>query len=84
MAVNNKKHRKPEQSAVDLAVAAVVEGNPNPLDEDMSAVNPDRTSLDLPGKGHQEMCSRRSRPAVQRCPECGCPLCKDCVAGDEE
>jgi hypothetical protein len=80
MAANNKQLRKPEQSAVDLAVAAVAEGNVNPLDDEgMSAVNPDRTSLDLPEEEHQETCSRCSRPAVDVCSKCGSPLCEECA-----
>ena len=77
MAVRKPQPRKPEKSAVDLAIGAILDGNPNPLDEDMSAVNPDRTSLDLPGEEHEEMCSRCARPAVNRCPECRCVLCED-------
>ena len=49
----NQQPRKPVESAVDLAVAAL-DGNPSPspLDQDMSAVGPYPTSLDLtlPGK----------------------------------
>ena len=72
MVTRGPQPRKPEQSAVDLAVAAVVEGNLNPLDDEgMSAVNPDRTSLDLPEEQHQQMRSRCSRPTVERCPEVG-------------
>jgi hypothetical protein len=56
----------------------VVDGNLNPLDEDMSGVSPDRTSLDLPEEEHQGTCSRCGRPAVEECPECGSPLCEDC------
>jgi hypothetical protein len=71
------------RTAVKLAIAAV-EGRPSPLDDaDLTTVNPDRTSLDLPEEEHQEACSRCGRPAVDTCPECGSPLCEDCVAGDE-
>ena len=59
-------------------VTSFLNGTKNPLDEDMSAVNPDRTSLDLPEEEHQEMCSRCMRPAVERCPTCGSALCGDC------
>jgi len=83
MAVISPKRKRSKACPVELAVAAVVEGNPNPLDEDMSAVSPERTSLDLPEEGHQEACSRCGRPAVERCPECGSLLCGDCMAGDE-
>ena len=72
------------KTAVNLAIAAV-EGRPNPLDDaDLTKVNPDRTSLDLPEEEHQQTCSRCGRPAVGRCPHCGSPLCGDCVAGDED
>jgi hypothetical protein len=82
MATRKHQPKEPKESAVDLAVAAV-EGNANPLDEDMSAVSPDRTSLDLPDEGHQETCSRCARPAMDRCPECGSPLCENCAAVNE-
>ena len=36
------------RTAVDLAVAATLDGNPNPLDMDMNGIDPDPTSLDLP------------------------------------
>lgn len=43
--------QKPEQSEVDLAVAAL-EGSPNPLDMDMRSIGDSPTDLDLvlPGK----------------------------------
>jgi hypothetical protein len=84
MAVTSPKRKRSKACPVELAVAAV-EGNANPLDdEDMSAVNLDRTSLDLPQEVHQKLCSRCDRPAGDRCSECGSPLCDDCVAGDED
>lgn len=45
--------KKPMRTAVYLAVAAL-DGNPNPLDMDMSDIDPDPMSLDvtLPGKPH--------------------------------
>ncbi len=51
MMARNPQPKKPEESAVELAVAAL-EGSPNPLDMDMRAIDPDPTSLDLalPGK----------------------------------
>jgi len=52
--IHNSK--KPEKSAVDMAIAAV-EGNPNPLDTDMNGIDPDPTSLDLNGSQNAEMCS---------------------------
>ena len=78
MAVTSPKRKRSKACPVELAVAAVVDGNPNPLDEDMSGIDPDRTSLDLPDGGHQETCSRCSRPAVENCPACGSPVCGDC------
>lgn len=57
--------KTPRESVVELAIAAL-DGNPNPLDQDMSAVNPDRTSLDLPEEEYRDVCSRSSRPAVMR------------------
>jgi hypothetical protein len=76
------KRKAPKKSAVALAVASL-DGTPNPLDQDMSAVSLDRTSLDLPEGKYQEVCSRCGSPAVERRPECGSPLCGDCAAGDE-
>jgi hypothetical protein len=70
--------KTPAISDVDLAIAAL-DGNPNPLDVDMSAVDPDPTSLDLPYEEHGETCSLCSRPAVDQCPECGSPLCGNCL-----
>ena len=43
--------KRPHQSAVNLAIAAIGD-RPNPLDDpEMAAVNPERISLDLPD-GH--------------------------------
>jgi hypothetical protein len=78
MVVTSPKRKRSKACPVELAVAAVVEGNQNPLDEDMSAVSLDRTSLDLPEQEDQATCSRCGRPAVGRCPECGLPLRGDC------
>jgi len=86
MAVNKKQLRRPRQSAVDLAVAAVVEGNLNPLDDEgMSAVNPGRTSLDLPQE--EEGCPAGgmysnchfSRPDMDECILCGQLVREDCA-----
>jgi hypothetical protein len=84
MAVTSPKRKRSKACQVELAVAAVVEGNSNPLDQDMSEISPDRTSLDLTEEQCQTMCSRCGRPAVDRCAECGSPLCDDCVAEDED
>jgi hypothetical protein len=84
MAVRKAQPRKPEQSAVDLAIAAI-EGRPNPLDMDMTGIDPDPTSLDLPQEGDGyftgEMCSnpRCTRRTVDACSGCGSPLCEECV-----
>ncbi len=69
MAVRKAQPRKPEQSAVDLAIAAI-EGRPNPLDDpEMAKVSPDRTSLDLPderGRPVGEVRRRNSAIAQQQ------------------
>jgi len=85
MAVRESQRNELKACPVELAVAAVVEGNQNPLDQDMSAVSLERTSLDLPEIEHQEPCSRCGRPAMHRCIECGSPLCGDCLGlGEDE
>jgi hypothetical protein len=75
MAAKNPQRRRREQSAVDLAIG-ILDGNPNPLDEDLSAVNPDPTNLDLPEEECRPMCSnpRCSHPGVDDCIICGQPL----------
>ena len=50
MMARNPQPKKPEKSAVELAVAAL-EGSPNPLDMDMRDIDPAPTSLDLPLPG---------------------------------
>jgi hypothetical protein len=72
--------RKLKKSGVALAIAAL-DGNPNPLDMDMSSVDTHPTGLDLPEEPYHEMCSRCSRPAVGACMECGSRLCEDCIRG---
>jgi hypothetical protein len=79
--VNNPK-RQHKVASVEMAVAAVT-GDSNVRDMPTAGFDPLPTALDLPHKEHRKMCSRCARPAVDRCPECGCPLCDDCVAGDE-
>jgi hypothetical protein len=49
------------RTAVDLAVAAALDGNPNPLDMDMRDIDPDPTSLDLVGSQKAETCPRPRR-----------------------
>ena len=82
MTLRNPQRKKRTACPVKLAVAAVVEGSRNPLDEDMSAVSLDRTSLDLPEQEDQATCCRCAQPAVERCPECGSPLCGGSVVED--
>jgi hypothetical protein len=53
MMARNPQPKRPGNSAVDLAIAAVEDSpRPSPLDMDMSGIDPDPTSLDLalPGK----------------------------------
>ncbi|MGA2607434.1 MAG: hypothetical protein ABSH01_08250 [Terriglobia bacterium] len=53
MLVRNPQPRKPVECAVEMAIAAVEDSpRPSPLDQDMSAIDPHPTSLDLvlPGK----------------------------------
>jgi hypothetical protein len=53
MVVRNPQPRKLVESAVEMAIAAMEDSpRPSPLDQDMSAVDPDPTCLDLtlPGK----------------------------------
>jgi hypothetical protein len=78
MSIRKAQRKRLKESAVDLAIAAL-DGNPNPLDADMSEVDPDPTGLDLPYEEHRETCSRCDRPAVDQCPQCGSPLCEECL-----
>jgi hypothetical protein len=53
MVVRNPQPRITVESALEMAIAAVEDSpRPSPLDQDMTAVDPDPTSLDLtlPGK----------------------------------
>jgi hypothetical protein len=53
MMEETRSPKKPEKSAVEMAIAAVEDSpRPSPLDMDMSGIDPDPTSLDLalPGK----------------------------------
>jgi hypothetical protein len=47
MAIRKAQPKNPKESVVDLAIAAI-EGNPNPLDMDLTGIDPAPTSLDLP------------------------------------
>ena len=72
MVEETRSPKKPEKSAVELAVAAL-DGNPSPLDMDMRAIDPDPTSLDLalPGKPYKQHSAetgadwRQSKKAVR-------------------
>jgi hypothetical protein len=64
-----------------MAIGAVEESG-CPLDLDAGDADTSPTSLGLPQKERRESCSRRRRP-VDTCPECGSPLCGDCITGDE-
>jgi len=66
MAIKSPNPKKPKASSVALAVAAVVEGNPHPLDMSTRGIDPAPTSLDLPEIERQDRCSRCGRPAVRR------------------
>jgi hypothetical protein len=79
----NKRNSLDEVTAVEAAVAAVTGGS-DILDLPMAAFDPAPTSLDLPEQKQRQKCSRCGRPAEDTCPECGSPLCEDCIAGDEE
>jgi hypothetical protein len=68
--------KTPETAAVEMAVAAV-ENNRRVTDMPVAGVDPAPGALDLPEV--EQPCSRCGRPAVGRCPECGCPLCGDCL-----
>jgi hypothetical protein len=78
--MRNRKTR--EECLVELAVLAVA-GDSAVVDMSMVDFDPSPTALDLPGQEDGQPCSRCSSPAVHRCPECGLPLCDDCVAADE-
>jgi hypothetical protein len=83
MATRRPQPKKTMRTAVDLAVLAV-QGSPSVMDLPMTGFDPSPGALDLPERQHRETCSRCDRPAVDRCPECGSPLCEDCIAGCED
>jgi len=78
MAVRNSQSKKPRGYAAELAVAAL-DGNSNPLDADMSGIDPSPTSLNLYGS-QEAMCSdpRRSRLGLEACIVCGESPSEDC------
>ena len=71
-----KKH--PKTSAVDMAVRAIEESRRS-LDINVGDVDSAPTILDLPHGERHELCSRCGHPNEKRCPECGSPLCDECV-----
>jgi hypothetical protein len=84
MTKKNLMRKKPKRADAELAVA-VLDGNPNPVDQDMSMVDPDPTCLDLPGENDGRFkggtCSnpRCRRPATEKCARCGSPVCRHCA-----
>jgi len=76
MSTRQAQRKIPITSTVKMAIAAV-EGNRSPVDIPVAGVDPSPGALDLPDM--EQPCSRRRRPAVDRCPECGSPLCGDCA-----
>ena len=82
MAFRKSQPEKPKKLDVDLAVRAV-EDSSRSIDLPVTGVDPSPGALDLPVEHTAVRCSRCRRPAVERCPECGSPLCEDCAAGDE-
>ncbi len=76
----NRKSKNQVDSAVRMAIAAV-ENERRPVDIPVADVDPSPGALDLP-EMEQMYSHRRRRSAVDRCPECGSPLCEDRIAGD--
>jgi hypothetical protein len=68
--MNNRKTST--ESIAELAVAAL-DGNPNPLDMDLSGIGESPSDLDL--EGSQE--AMRSDPRRSECIICGQPPCDD-------
>jgi hypothetical protein len=83
MAIRKPRPKEPRQSAVDLAIAAIEE-SPSVMDMPMTGFDPSPGALDLPDEEQRQAYSRRGEPAVDSCPECGCPLCEECVDEDED
>jgi hypothetical protein len=72
MTAGNKQRQKPKASPVELAIGAV-EGATNPLDADMTRIDPDPTSLDLDNGEDAKMCSH---------PHCVCAVCGSPLGAD--
>src|ERR1039458_7098404 len=85
MMEKNRKSKNQVEFAVRMAVRAV-EDDRSPFDMPVTGVDPSPGALDLPEM--EQPCSRCFRPAEDTCPECGQPVCEDCVspfpAGDED
>ena len=81
MVTRRPKKIKATRAAVDLAVLAV-QGTPSVMDLPMTDFNPSPGALDLTEM--EQPCSRCGRPAVEQCPECGSPLCSDCVGSPDQ
>lgn len=71
----NRQPKEPVESAVEMAIAAVEDSpRPSPLDQDMSAVDPDPTCLDLaqigkPDNRHAAESGAALGGAIGRCLE---------------
>ena len=76
-----KRKRLHGVTAVQMAVNAVTDDF-DVMDLPMAEFDPAPTSLDLPEPRQRRECSRCCRPAVDRCSQCGSPLCENCIAGD--
>jgi len=64
MALRRHQPKKPKESAVALAIAAL-DGNEHPLDMDMGDIDPDPTSLDLPLPGKPDNLSAAGTGAAR-------------------
>jgi hypothetical protein len=80
MVVRNRQHKKPKESPVDLAVAAVI-GPPSVMDMPIGGFDPSPSALGIGDLDEPEICARGrcACTEVDRCPTCGCQLCEDGV-----
>jgi len=79
MAIRNPQPRKPEESVVDMAIAAL-DGSVHPLDLDVRDLDPSPTALGLDGGDEPEACPNpRSGDGVKACIVCGQPPCEHCA-----
>jgi hypothetical protein len=79
MASRNLRARKPGQSTIEMAIAAL-DGSVHPLDLDVRDLDPSPTGLDLPaaqeaatGPHHR----RSARTSVDECIVCGQPVSEE-------